>query len=511
LPAEEDRKALLLKRLTEAFGRERVLADPEDLYVYACCSRFGALRLENALAVLRVEAEEDEVRLRRIVAPLRVSVYETRDKSVRATLLAGPIVIADNGKRVSFESLPGRLSALLEAKTVKNRELKSATSLPERFLAVLRSSPGYRVEEVEDSGEGFCSLEPLLDGRETTSAKGRLVISRGLMTGDIKASPKLTEAMYSCTACGQCYDHITLEGFEVNNAIVRARREVVAQGMEPAQCKLLRNNISGSGNPLGLPAEDRALWFEEIVEDHPYREGDLLYWTGCSTAYRLPEVVRATASVLGKAGLRFGLLGNEEGCCGLILYLLGLWDEATRNASSVVGKLAGFGAKELVTSCAGCYYTFTRVYRRLGVEPPFRVRHTSQVIESLIKEGKLELKGFDGSYVWHDPCDLGRHCGVYEPPRRVLSSVPRLRLVEQKLARRHALCCGGGGGMWATNSDLAERAARMKLDQFGELDVDGVVTGCPNCILIMRYAAGPDGAKKILDLSEVVDGCSQGS
>ncbi len=501
-------RATLLMRLAKAFGQDVVLTDPEDLYVYSHYSRFGARSIPRSLAVVKLGSEAEEARLREIIVPLGVSVFRTSD-SKSGKLPVGPIVIADTGNRVTSESLSGRHSALFEARVVKRRELKDAKSLPERFLASLREGHGYRIEEVKDSGEGFCVLEPLLDGRETTSAKGRLVMSRGLMRGDLKASKKLSDSIYGCTACGQCYDHVTLEGFEVNNAIVRARSEIVAQGMEPGKCKLLRKNINDSGNPLGLPAEDRALWFEELVEDHPYRKGDLLYWTGCSTAYRLPEVVLATANILRKARVSFGVLGEGEGCCGLILYLLGMWDEATMNASTVVEKLAGLGVRELVTSCAGCFYAFTRVYRRLGVEVPFRVQHTSQVMESLIDDGRLELRSTRKSYVWHDPCDLGRHCEVYEPPRKVLRAIPGISLVEPPLSGSHALCCGGGGGMWSTNKELAEMAAAMKLEGISSLGADGIVTGCPNCILILRYAAETGEAQNILDLAELVDHCSE--
>ena len=209
---------------------------------------------------------------------------------------------------------------------------------------MLQSCSGYRLEELEDSDGGFCVLQPFFDGLETYSSKGRLILSRGLFRGELGATGKLVDSMYSCSSCGQCYDQLAQEGLEVNNAIVRARREIVKMGAEPEQCRLLKRNMAESGNPLGIPAEDRTLWFEDAANEFPFRAGDMLYWTGCSTAYRLPNVVVSTTNVLRKSGVSFGLLGADEGCCGLILYLLGLWDEAERNASANVKKMTGLGA-----------------------------------------------------------------------------------------------------------------------------------------------------------------------
>jgi len=219
---------------------------------------------------------------------------------------------------------------------------------------------------------------------------------------------------------------------------------------------------------------------------------------------------KAGVVILGKTNTpEFGLLGEDEGCCGLILYLMGLWDEARENAVETSIKLRKLGAKKLVTSCAGCYYAFTRVYSTLGVYIPIEIRHTSQVMESLIQRDQLRLGAMEGSFLWHDPCDLGRHCGVYEPPRNVLRAIPDLELRELPLNREHALCCGGGGGLMMYDLDLSERIARSKLiDEVSSLGVDGVVTGCPACMLSLRNAAGSTGKEiAVYDLSEIVDGC----
>jgi len=114
-----------------------------------------------------------------------------------------------------------------------------------------------------------------------------------------------------------------------------------------------------------------------------------------------------------------------------------------------------------------------------------------------------------GGFLWHDPCDLGRHCGVYEPPRNVLRAIPGLELRELPLNREHAICCGGGGGLMMYDIDLSNRMAGSKfVDEISPLGIDGVVTGCPACILSLRNAARSAGKEiAVYDLSEIVDSC----
>jgi heterodisulfide reductase subunit D len=357
-------------------------------------------------------------------------------------------------------------------------------------------------------GSGFCVVQRFMGGHETYSSKGRLLLSRGLSRGELGVTPRLVDAMYSCTACGQCYDQHSPGTLEMNNAIIKSRNLITKQGKAPKICGRLLANLKEEGNPMGMPGEDRALWYEEAAEEHRYRGNEVLYWPGCTTSYRLPELVEATAGVLGAAGVDFGVLGEVEPCCGLILYLMGFWEEARMNAEEVVETLSARPSCVLVTSCAGCFYAFKRVYPHLGVTPTVKVMHTSMLFDELIKEGRLPLHEMEGGYMWHDPCDLGRHCRVYEPPRRVLRAVPGLNLVEPGLSREHAVCCGAGGGLWSYNERLTEDVSHQKVEEAIPKAVDGVVTGCPTCLLNLRSAARERRlGLSVYDLSEFLLRC----
>ena len=500
--------AALRRNLTEwllmEFGSEKVLLDPEDLYVYSFYGEFASKRLGNLLAVLRRLSPEEEGRLTKIAEASKVSIVRTGEQGeVEAD---GPVLFIDVRTPPSRESLAESLRLMEEAEAEGKRRLREATSLPARLVSSLRMADGFRLRGLDDPDNGYCIMQPHYDGVETYSSKGRLLFSRGLLEGELPVTGKLVDSLYTCTACGQCYGQVAPEGLDINNAIVRARSEVVRSGVSPRNAGPLVEGITVEGNPMGMPAEDRAMWYEELVEERPYDGNDVLYWPGCSTSYRLPGIVESTAKVMGEADVDFGLLGEEEGCCGLVLYLLGLWNEAAENASKTVDLLRGRGVQRLVTGCAGCYYAFTKVYRRLNIERPFEVQHTSQMLESLVRGESLDLGEQRGRYAWHDPCDLGRHSGVYDPPRNVLRAIPGLDLVEPPLRREHTLCCGGGGGLMVYDEGLAGAVAHQKLlEDLSPLEVDGVVTGCPACILSMRNASRlMEMDIQVLDLAEVV-------
>lgn len=497
-----------LLKLLKAFGPDRVLTDYEDRYVYSFHGEFASRRRGLPNAVVRLLSGNEEKKLGRLSGSLGFKVARNdRPEKYGFDRLDTPTVLLDVREPVDASALLRRLSELEEARAEERQALRDEAPLPKWFVSSLQARDGFRIGELPDCDSGFCVVQRFFGGVETYSSKGRLTLTRGLLWGELEPTGRLADSIYNCTTCGQCYDQLSLDGLEVNNAIVRARRELAGADLAPRQAGLLADGILREGNPMGMLAEDRTIWLERLAEEHPYGGDEVLYWAGCSTSYRLPGVVEATARILGEAGDSFGMLGAEEGCCGLILYLLGLWDEAGRNASKVSGTLQKLGVERLVTGCAGCYYAFTRVYPTLGVDISFEALHTSQLVYELIREGRLHPEGLKRRVAWHDPCDLGRHCGVYEPPRRVLRSVPKLELQEPPLNRGHTLCCGAGGGLLMYNEALAGEVARSKVEEeLCPLGVDAIITGCPACILNLRNAARElDGGPEVLDLAELVE------
>jgi glycolate oxidase len=205
----------------------------------------------------------------------------------------------------------------------------------------------------------------------------------------------------------------------------------------------------------------------------------------------------------------FTTLGEREGCCGYLLLATGLWEKAEENAEQLINKVEASGADTIITSCSGCYYTFTKLFPKiLNIDPPFNIYHISQYIRNLLRDGLLDLGNTGGRRVtYHDPCSLGRHSRVYEDPREVLGKIPGLRLAEMQLNKTRARCCGGGGGLWTLNNKVSLQTGIDRLKQdVTPLKVDDLVTGCPICQLNLRFAALRSKAPiKVLDLAEVVE------
>ncbi|MGD2142802.1 MAG: (Fe-S)-binding protein, partial [Candidatus Bathyarchaeota archaeon] len=419
--------------------------------------------------------------------------------------LDSPTVIIDNRKPLNPQRLGKILEKLGKERKKRKEKLKVSEPLKKWFTSFMKNLESYRLNERASETKDFCVVQRFLDGIETYSAKGRLLLSRGLIKGELEPSPRLVDSLFKCSTCGQCYDQLCEDTLEIDGAIVRARHEVAKRGLMPAFGKTSLRNILEEGNPMGMPAEDRTIWWEDLSEKHTFHENEILYWPGCTTAYRLPSVVEATSKVLEQAGVDFGFLGEKEECCGLVLYLAGLWKEAEEIARLRAEELGG-SIRTLVTSCAGCFFAFSKIYPKLGISLPFKVLHTSQLFDTIIEGGRIRFRSFDERLAWHDPCDLGRHSGVYREPRSVIRAIPGVELKEGHLSKEHSLCCGGGGGLMAYDLGLAEKVATSKIREDLALQgVKWVATGCPACLLTLRAASKSESVDmQILDLSELL-------
>ena len=236
-----------------------------------------------------------------------------------------------------------------------------------------------------------------------------------------------------------------------------------------------------------------------------------LCWLGCTVATRTPKTAEAFINILNRSNTEFTMLGNQEGCCGYVLISSGLWKEARKVASETIERIEKTKAQTLVTPCSGCYYTFKRLYPEiLDINMPCKILHTSQFLEKKIKTEEINLKPLDLNVTYHDPCSLGRHSKVYDPPRNVLKAIPHLNLVEMPLNRNCARCCGGGGGLWTFNNEVSLESTHTRLkEDLIPTNVNILTTACPQCKLNFRFASRMNYLRKnsikIYDITELFD------
>jgi Fe-S oxidoreductase len=221
----------------------------------------------------------------------------------------------------------------------------------------------------------------------------------------------------------------------------------------------------------------------------------------------MASVAKATARILKRAGAKFGILGAKENCCGESVRKAGNYAVFENLATSNIAAIQETGVREIVVTSPHCYGTFKNEYPSLGGE--FNVIHSTQYLARLIDEDKLAFtKPYAKKVVYHDPCYLGRHNGIYDAPRNVLGSIPGLELMDELNARENSLCCGGGGARIWMETKKGERFSDTLVEQALAMGAEVLATACPYCILNFKDSVltmGKEDALQVRDISQIVD------
>ena len=321
------------------------------------------------------------------------------------------------------------------------------------------------------------------------------------------------DSFWRCTTCGKCVLQCPRQVKQIELG-VSLRRIATEYQVFPSSVKPVRTmcgSLAGEGNPLNEDRQKRGDW----AKDHSvktFAEGmEILYFVGCYFSYdvRLKKVAVATAGILNKAGVDFGILGAKESCCGESIRKTGDEDLFKRLATGNIKTFIDAGVKKILVSSPHCYHTLKNEYPEFMVN--FEVIHITQYLASLIDEGRLELnREYDKRVTYHDPCYLGRHNDIYEEPREVLKKIPGLELVEMVESRENSLCCGGGGGRIWMETVKSERFSDLRVDQAQAVGAQVLATSCPYCITNFeesRLSLEPEDDIEIKDITEIINDC----
>jgi Fe-S oxidoreductase len=317
------------------------------------------------------------------------------------------------------------------------------------------------------------------------------------------------EILYACTTCKLCAVNCP-RGVKIID-VVRAMRAMIAEsGAAPQMLRTIMGSIHSKGNPWSEDRDKRLGWTKD--QDVPlFTEGTEYFLSVCCTSAfdpRSQAIAKALNKVLKAAGVSFGIIGNEESCCGESLRKMGDEEQFQALAGKNIELFQSKGVKKIITTSPHCFMTFTQEYPELGGE--FEVVHYTQLIQQLIAEGKLKLSGkLDAKVIYHDPCYLGRHTEVYEAPREIIKAVGA-ELVEFDKNRAMATCCGGGGGRLWMETEPEQRFSTHKMREADAKGATVLATACPYCInMFTDSAKGENLDEKIAvkDLAEILAEC----
>jgi len=319
-----------------------------------------------------------------------------------------------------------------------------------------------------------------------------------------------SEDIWLCTTCGRCPQQCPRDVKQIASGIA-LRRIATEYGVFPATAKPVRGisgSLVGEGNPLNEARKNRANWAEGLGVK-TFTEGtEILYFPGCYLCYdaRLKKVARATAAILNKAGVDFGILGAKENCCGESIRKTGDEEVFKRLARENIKTFIDNGVKKILVSSPHCYHTFKNEYPEFRVN--FEVVHISQFLYELVNEGRLKLsKSYEKKVTYHDPCYLGRHNGIYDEPREVLKKISGLELKEMPDSLEDSLCCGGGGGRIWMETQKGQRFSDLRLEQAIGVGAGVLATSCPYCIANFedsRLTIGVADKIEIKDITEII-------
>ena len=342
------------------------------------------------------------------------------------------------------------------------------------------------------------------------------VVENEAMVGE--NSPISLDVLWSCTTCGACVNECPVDIEHIDHIVNMRRFQVLVESEFPSELGGTFRNLENTGNPWGANRADRDGWIAEC--DFPIRkvEGELpedveyLFWVGCAGAYedRAKKTTKAVAELLYMSGVTFAVLGKKENCTGdparragnEFLYQI-LAKENIETFQEVFASRTDKGTKKIVVTCPHCFTTIGRDYAQSGYE--LQVVHHTQLLNQLVREGKLvPINKNEKSLTYHDPCYLGRHNKVYEPPRELLEATG-VKITEMPRNQERSFCCGAGGGRMWMEETIGTRINLNRVDEALATGAEEIAVACPFCrVMVSDGVSARESEVEVLDVAQAL-------
>jgi Fe-S oxidoreductase len=373
------------------------------------------------------------------------------------------------------------------------------------------------------------------------SAGGRLVTALSLMEGRIEVTDKVIDSVFQCQMCGNCDVTCKICRYDMEPlaALHELRFKLVEEGHAPEACQKVITSYRKLGNMLMKASDRRGNWATGLaIKDLSKEKAPVLFHAGCQYSYddELYKVAATCVRILKEANVDFGILGQNEKCCGGRAYHMGFRDDYQNGAEANLAVWEKAGVQTVVTPCADCYHTFKRLYAQGNSN--IKVLHIVEFVDDLIRKNQLKLtKPVEMKVTYHDPCHLGRQgepyvpwngkekkifgqavvydpprpryigaYGIYDAPRNVLKAIPGLELVEMERNRESAWCCGAGGGVPETYPEFSSWTAGERMEEAQATGADAIVSACPWCERNFKdVRKKTDSQMQVFDIIELIE------
>ncbi len=324
------------------------------------------------------------------------------------------------------------------------------------------------------------------------------------------------DVLWSCTTCGACVNECPVDIEHIDHIVNMRRFQVLVESEFPTELGGTFRNLEKAGNPWGANRMDRNAWIAEcdfpiqVIDGELPESVEYLFWVGCAGAFeeRAKKTTKAVAELLYMAGVNFAVLGKRETCTGdparragnEFLYQI-LSRENIETFKEVYSNYKG--KKKVVVTCPHCFTTIGRDYKQQGYE--LEMVHHTQLLNTLVKEGRLKpVNRATNKLTYHDPCYLGRHNQIYEPPRELLESTG-VEVIEMPRNKERSFCCGAGGGRMWMEEKLGTRINLNRVDEAIATGAQEVAVGCPFCrVMVSDGMTGRGSDVAVLDVAQAL-------
>jgi Fe-S oxidoreductase/nitrate reductase gamma subunit len=317
------------------------------------------------------------------------------------------------------------------------------------------------------------------------------------------------DALWACTTCRACQDVCPANIEHVNKIIEMRRNLTLMEGAFPGdEVKTAVNNIEVNGNPFGLAYAARGDWADGLSVSIMEQDSDVdvLYFVGCYASFdkRNQSIARNFIKICAAAGLKVGILGKGEKCCGEPVRKLGNEYLYQMTAMENIELIKSYSVRKIVTTCPHCFNTLSRDYKDLGLDIP--VEHYSTFVHTLLDSGRLNLTPEPFRFTYHDSCYLGRYMDIIDQPRAILAQAGG-SITEMDKNGYDSFCCSAGGGRIIAEEKLGSKISEVRVKMATDTGAPLLVSNCPFCLTMFEdgiKTGGAEGQLQVRDLAEIV-------